>query len=233
MPPSSSAAERNARTVRTRIWDLPTRFFHWLLAMTVTGALATGLLGVMEWHFRLGYCVLALLLFRLVWGFIGGRWSRFATFVHGPRSIVAYLRGRAHPDHLIGHNPLGALSVFAMLGLLAIQVTSGLLADDAITYAGPLSHKVSSATASLATSWHATYGKWIVIALVVVHLLAVAYYALVRRQQLIGPMLFGDKIVQANTSVVPSRDDVTSRWLALVLLAGCAGFAFWIASLRP
>lgn len=233
MPPSSSPPARDARTVRTRVWDLPTRLFHWLLALTVTGVLATGLLGVMEWHFRLGYGVLALLLFRLVWGFVGGRWSRFGTFVHGPRSVVAYLRGRAHPDHLVGHNPLGALSVFAMLGLLAIQVTTGLLADDAITYAGPLSHMVSSDTASLATSWHATYGKWIVIALVVVHLLAVAYYALVRRQTLIGPMLSGDKAVEAATGVAPSRDDVVSRCVALVLFGACVGFAFWIASLRP
>ncbi len=80
----------------------------------------------MEWHFRLGYAVLALLLFRLLWGFVGGRWSRFAAFVYGPRSVVAYLRGRAHPDHLIGHTPLGALSVFAVLAILAFQVATGL-----------------------------------------------------------------------------------------------------------
>jgi len=233
MPLSPTPSAHDARTVRTRVWDLPTRVFHWLLALAVTGVLATGLAGVMEWHFRLGYGVLALLLFRLVWGFVGGRWSRFGAFVHGPRSVVAYLRGRAHPDHLIGHSPLGALSVFAMLGLLAVQVASGLLADDAITYAGPLSHTVSSATASLATSWHATYGKWIVIALLVVHLLAIAYYALVRRQRLVGPMLSGDKTLPAHPVVVPSRDDAASRWLALVVFAACAGFALWIGSLRP
>ena len=233
MPPSSSPLARDACTIRTRVWDLPTRVFHWLLALAVTGVLATGLAGIMEWHFRLGYGVLALLLFRLVWGFVGGRWSRFGSFVHAPQSVVAYLRGRAHPDHLIGHNPLGALSVFAMLGLLAVQVTSGLLADDAITYAGPLSHMVSSKTADLATSWHATYGKWIVIALIAVHLLAVVYYAFGRRQQLIGPMLSGDKMLQERAGNASSRDDAASRWLALALFAACAGLALWIASLRP
>jgi cytochrome b len=233
MPHSAPPLARDAPTVRTRVWDLPTRLFHWLLALSVTGVLATGLGGVMDWHFRLGYSVLALLAFRLVWGFVGGRWSRFATFVHGPRSILAYLGGRAHPDHLIGHSPLGALSVFAMLALLAVQVGTGLLADDAITYAGPLSHKVSSDVASLATSWHATYGKWIVIALVVLHVLAVAYYAFVRRHPLIRPMVSGDKALPVRAGLTPSRDDAALRGLALVLFCACIGLACWIASVRP
>jgi cytochrome b len=223
-----------ARPTRTRIWDLPTRAFHWLLALAVSGLLATGFLGAMEWHFRLGYLALALLLFRLGWGFIGGRWSRFAAFLYRPRSIVAYLRGDAHPDHLIGHNPLGALSVFAMLGLLALQVGTGLLADDEISNVGPLSHLVSGAIASLATGWHAERGKWLVIALLVLHLLAVLYYALVRRHRLVGPMISGDKTLAAPaaTAAKPSRDDAASRLLALVLFATCVAFALWIGSLR-
>lgn len=219
----------DARPTPTRVWDLPTRVFHWLLALAVSGLLATGFLGAMEWHFRLGYLVLALLLFRLLWGFVGGRWSRFGTFLYRPRSIAAYLRGNAHPDHLIGHNPLGALSVFAMLGLLALQVGTGLLADDEISNAGPLTHLVSGAVASLATGWHAERGKWLVIALLVLHLLAVLYYALVRRHRLVGPMISGDKSLPAAQS---SRDDVTTRLFAVVLFAACMGFALWIGSLR-
>lgn len=234
MTPSPSQTIDEVRPTRTRIWDLPTRAFHWLLALAVGGLLATGFLGAMEWHFRLGYLVLALLLFRLLWGFVGGRWSRFAAFLYRPRSIVAYLRGDAHPDHLIGHNPLGALSVFAMLGLLALQVGTGLLADDEISNVGPLSHLVSGATASLATGWHAERGKWLVIALLVLHLLAVLYYALVRRHRLVGPMISGDKtlVAPAATAARPSRDDAASRLLALVLFAACVGFALWIGSLR-
>jgi len=219
--------------VRARIWDLPTRVFHWALSATVMGLIATGLSGIMEWHFRLGYTVLALLLFRLLWGFVGGRWSRFASFFYGPGSIVAYLRGRAHPDHVIGHTPLGALSVFAVLTVLAAQVATGLVADDEISAAGPLTRFVSGEVVSLATSWHKAQGKTIVIALVSLHVLAVLFYVLVKRHRLVRPMVSGDKLIaSARSQVAPSRDDAASRALALVLFAVCAGAAYWIASLR-
>lgn len=219
--------------VRARIWDLPTRVFHWALSATVVGLIATGLAGIMEWHFRLGYTVLALLLFRLLWGFVGGRWSRFASFFYGPGSIVAYLRGRAHPDHVIGHTPLGALSVFAVLTILAVQVATGLVADDEISAAGPLTRFVSGEVVSLATGWHKAQGKTIVIALVSLHVLAVLFYVLVKRHRLVRPMVSGDKLItSARSQVAPSRDDAASRGLALVLFAVCAGVAYWIASLR-
>ena len=219
--------------VRARIWDLPTRVFHWALSATVVGLIATGLAGIMEWHFRLGYTVLALLLFRLLWGFVGGRWSRFASFFYGPGSVVAYLRGRAHPDHVIGHTPLGALSVFAVLTVLAVQVATGVVADDEISAAGPLTRFVSGEVVSLATGWHKAQGKTIVIALVSLHVLAVLFYVLVKRHRLVRPMVSGDKLIaSARSQVAPSRDDAASRGLALVLFAVCAGAAYWIASLR-
>lgn len=232
-PPAPSPATPATGLARTRIWDLPTRLFHGLLALAVTGVLVTGWTGVMDWHFRLGYAVLALLLFRLVWGFVGGRWSRFAAFVHGPRSVVAYLRGQAHPDHLIGHSPLGALSVFAMLAVLVLQVATGLVADDAITYAGPLAHTVSGAVSGLATGWHAEWGKWAVVALIALHLAAVLYYAVVRRHRLVAPMITGDKLLPRATPVAPSRDDAAVRFLALVVFAGCVAVAVWISTIRP
>jgi len=219
--------------VRARIWDLPTRVFHWTLSAVVVGLIATGLGGIMEWHFRLGYAVLALLLFRLLWGFVGGRWSRFASFFYGPGSVVAYLRGRADPDHVIGHTPLGALSVFAVLAVLALQVATGLVADDEISAAGPLTRFVSGDLVSLATGWHTGAGKTIVIALVSLHVLAVLFYVLVKRHRLVRPMVSGDKLItSARSQVAPSRDDAASRGLALVLFAVCAGLAYWIASLR-
>lgn len=225
MPSPPTAAAR-----RQRIWDLPTRLFHWALAATVTGLLVTGLNGIMEWHFRLGYAALALLLFRLLWGFVGGHWSRFATFAYGPGAVLAYLRGRARAEHRVGHSPLGALSVFVMLAVLILQVATGLTADDAITYAGPLAGFVSSAVVDWSTGWHAVRGKWAVFALIGLHILAVLFYVLARRQTLVRPMLSGDKIVEA--AVTPSRDDAASRLLALVLFAACAGLAVWVSTLR-
>jgi cytochrome b len=230
-PPSSGFVTLDTEVgQRTRVWDLPTRLFHWALALSVIALVVTGSAGVMEWHFRLGYAVLALLLFRIVWGFIGGRWSRFGAFVYSPGTLVAYLRGRGHPDHVIGHTPMGALSVFAVLAVLAVQVATGLVADDEIASSGPLVRFVSSATTSLATGWHKAQGKWLVIGLVGVHVLAVLYYVLVKRAQLVRPMISGDK--RTGQAVAPSRDDAGSRLLALVVFALCATLAYWVASLR-
>lgn len=216
--------------VRVRVWDLPTRIFHWALALAVVGQLVTGLSGLMEWHFRIGYLVLSLLLFRLIWGFMGGHWSRFASFVHSPRALLDYLRGQARPDQLVGHTPLGALSVFALLAFLIAQVATGLMADDEISASGPLTRFVSSATVSLASAWHAAVGKWIILALVVLHVLAIAFYVAVRRQRLVKPMLSGDKLLTHQAAT--SRDSIGSRLLALVIFGACAGFAYWISTLR-
>lgn len=215
---------------RIRIWDLPTRVFHWALAAGVIAQIATGFGGAMEWHFLIGYGLLVLLLFRIAWGFVGGRWSRFATFVYSPRSLRDYLRGRVRPEHLIGHSPLGALSVFALLLLLSAQVATGLVADDEIATSGPLARFVSGGVVSTATHWHAVAGKWIVIGLASLHVLAILFYVLVRRQPLVRPMVTGDKAADATTA--PSRDDAASRLLAMAVFAACAAFATWIASLR-
>lgn len=152
---------------KIRVWDLPTRVFHWALVACVLGLVVTGKVGGawIDWHARLGYAVLALLLFRLVWGLVGGRWSRFASFIYAPSSVINYLKGRAHPDHLIGHNPLGAGSVFAMLLVLLAQVGSGLVSDDEISFTGPLNRFVSSANGLLATWYHKQVGQWLMIGL--------------------------------------------------------------------
>jgi cytochrome b len=230
-PASRLEGLESAGGARTLIWDLPTRVFHWVLAAAVLGLLATGFGGVMEWHFRFGYVVLSLLLFRLVWGFVGGRWSRFSAFIYAPRLLVAQLRGQGHPDQLIGHSPLGALSVFALLGFLLLQVSTGLVADDEVSASGPLTRFVPGAVVSAASSWHTTAGKWILVALVTLHVLAVLFYVLVQRRRLVRPMITGDKLV-ANGGVPGSRDDIASRLLAFAVFAACAGFATWIASLR-
>ena len=213
-----------------RVWDLPTRVFHWALALCIVGLIITGNVGgnAMIWHFRIGLTVLALLLFRLVWGLVGGRWSRFAAFIYSPRSIINYLKGNGKPEHSVGHTPTGAGSVFALLAILFAQVGSGLISDDEISSSGPLVRFVSTATTQLATNYHKNIGKWIILALVVLHIAAIVFY-LKRKQNLIKPMLHGDKRLPA---VMPaSRDDAASRLVALVIFGICTAFVVWIARL--
>jgi cytochrome b len=211
-----------------RVWDLPTRLFHWGLVACVVGLVATAYVpgSWIEWHARLGYAVLALLLFRLVWGFVGGRWSRFSAFLYSPRSILAYVRGQGHPDHLIGHNPLGAFSVFAMKLALLVQVATGLVSDDEIAFQGPLNRWVDSSKGLAATWYHKDVGQWLVVALVVLHVLAIAFYQLKKKENLIGPMLHGDK--PASPEVIGSRDDAATRLLGALVLAACVGAVLWL-----
>jgi cytochrome b len=218
----------NSHTVR--VWDLPTRVFHWALALCIIGLIITGNVGgnAMVWHFRIGLTVLALLLFRLVWGVVGGRWSRFANFIYSPRSIVNYVRGKGKAEHSVGHTPTGAGSVFALLVVLLLQVGSGLVSDDEISNAGPLTRFVSTATVNLATNYHKNIGKWIILALVVLHIAAIVFY-LRRKQNLIKPMLHGDK--QLAAGMPASRDDAASRVSALAIFGICAAFVVWVASL--
>lgn len=205
---------------RVRIWDLPTRLFHWLLALGMLGLIVSAKLGLMDWHFRLGYAMLTLLLFRLLWGLLGGRWSRFASFVYAPGSLWRYLRGQGDPAHAIGHSPTGALSVFALLVLLLAQVATGLVSDDEIASAGPLTHLVPGAWVSAASWYHRAVGQWVLIGLVGLHIAAVLWYLWGRGQNLILPMVSGDKLLPE--AVEAARDDVRSRLLALVLLLLCA-----------
>lgn len=209
---------------RIRVWDLPTRLFHWTLVACVAGLVLTGYVGgaQMEWHARIGYAVLTLLLFRLVWGFVGGHWSRFASFVRGPSHIAAYLRGESHPDSLVGHNPLGALSVLAMMVFLLAQVATGLVGDDEISFTGPLNRFVTSAQGLAATWYHKRVGQWLIIGMVALHVSAVLFYLWRKGENLVRPMVQGDKAVGAGTAVA-SRDDARSRATALAVLLACAG----------
>ncbi|MBL8352259.1 MAG: cytochrome b/b6 domain-containing protein [Burkholderiaceae bacterium] len=213
-----------------RVWDLPTRLFHWLLAAAVIGLVVTGKVGgnALVWHMRLGLLVFALLGFRLVWGFIGGRWSRFASFVRAPAALLRYLRGEPRPgDHFeVGHNPLGALSVLAMIGVLVLQVATGLVADDEIATTGPLNRHVATATGLAATAWHKGWGQGLLLALVALHVAAIVAYRL-RGRNLVQPMLTGDQPLPPG--VLPSADSAATRCAAAVVLAIFAAIAVWIA----
>lgn len=220
----------NGMLNKVRVWDLPTRIFHWALVAGVLGLAISGTIGgnAMIWHFRFGYTVLTLLLFRIVWGVVGGRWSRFGAFIYSPQSVFNYIKGRGKAEHSVGHNPIGAGSVFAMLGILLAQVGSGMLSDDEIAFAGPLTRFVSNASVSLATNYHKNVGRWILLALVLLHIAAIVFY-LWRKHNLVGAMLHGDK--ELVTRVPPSRDDAASRTAALVVLAACASLVYWISTL--
>lgn len=221
----------NKTLTKVRVWDLPTRLFHWTLVAGITGLAISGTLGgnAMVWHLRFGYGVLALLLFRILWGLVGGRWSRFGAFIYAPQSLIHYLKGKGKPEHSVGHNPIGALSVFAMLGFLVLQVASGLLSDDEIAFSGPLTRFVANATVSLATDYHANIGKWILLGLVLLHIGAIVVY-LLRKHNLVGAMLHGDK--ELVVKVPASRDDTASRTAALLLFMLCAGVAYWVSTLE-
>jgi cytochrome b len=217
-----------------RIWDLPTRLFHWVLVLSVAGLFVTGKTGgdAMTWHGRLGYAVLALLLFRLLWGLIGGRWSRFVSFVPTPGRVLRYLRGQATPQDTAGHNPLGAFSVLAMLLVLAVQACSGLFADDDIAFSGPLAGSVSGAVVKAVTRYHKSVGQWLLIALVSLHVLSIIVYAL-RGKNLLWPMIVGDKRLASGASVPPSADGALQRVLALAVLALAAAAVWWIVTSSP
>ena len=218
-------------TRRIVVWDLPTRCFHWGLALCVTGLVITGNLGgnAMTWHFRFGFGVLTLLLFRIVWGFAGGHWSRFGSFVYSPQSLINYVRGRGRPQDTIGHNPLGALSVFALLLILAAQVSSGMMSDDEIAFAGPMSKFVSATTVSAATWYHKGVGKSVVLALVALHVAAILFHLFRKKENLIQPMIQGEKAVDADTKA--SVDTGKTRLLALAVALICAAAVYGLVSL--
>ncbi|HTP74776.1 MAG TPA: cytochrome b/b6 domain-containing protein [Burkholderiaceae bacterium] len=216
-----------------RVWDLPTRLFHWLLALAVVAQLTTGMIGgaAMAWHFRIGYCIFALIVFRIVWGLVGGHWSRFASFTYGPSSLLRYLRGQPlSSDYFhVGHNPLGSASVFAMLVMLAVQVATGLVADDEIANVGPLNRYVSSGTALNATAWHKGPGVALILVLVGLHVCAIAYYTWRKGHNLVGAMVGGDKLLHG--AVPASADDRLARVRALAIVVVCAALVTAIVRL--
>ncbi len=217
--------------VKVRVWDLPTRLFHGALALAVLGLAVTGQVGgdAMVWHFRFGYTVFALLLFRLCWGCVGGHWSRWGQLPLSFKSLKSYWQGRQNPKLTTGHNPAGSWSVLAMLCWLALQVGTGLVSDDEIVNSGPLTALVSGAVVSAATAWHKGLGKFILLALVLLHVGAVLWYKLRKKQNLMPAMLHGNKMVASETP--SSRDDMTTRWGACIVLLLCGLAVRWVVSL--
>lgn len=219
--------------VTVRVWDLPTRLFHAALALCVLGLFITAEIGgsAMVWHFRLGFTVLSLLLFRLVWGMVGGHWSRWRQFSFRPHLVIAYLRGRWAPDHWVGHNPLGSWSVVALLVMLTLQVGTGLISDDEIANMGPLSFLVPGRWVTWATSWHKDWGQTILLALIGMHLAALVWYRFKKHISLVPAMVHGDKHLRQ--SAPPSLDQTPQRLWAFVVFVVSALLVGWLVTLQP
>jgi cytochrome b len=206
------------------VWDLPTRAFHWSLAAAVGVAFASGFIGgsAMELHGKAGIAVVGLVAFRLVWGIAGSTYARFVSFVRGPAAIRAALRGEWRG---VGHNPLGALSVLALLGLSALQVATGLFGNDDIAFNGPLYALVSKEASDILTGVHVR-AVWALAGFVGLHLAAIAFYVRVKRDNLVRPMLVGWKDE-------PAANAESARgggFVAFIVALGIALGVAWIAA---
>ena len=208
------------------VWDLPTRLFHWLLVALVAVSFASGKIGgnAMLYHAWCGEAILALLMFRIAWGFIGSSPSRFRTFLAGPATVLRYALTlfRREADHHLSHNPLGGWSVMAMLLVLLIQAGTGLFANDDIATQGPLYRWVSKAASDRLTSIH-HLNRDVVIIIVAVHVAAVLFHLIYKKENLILPMITGIKQWQDNFTGVDSQQPF---WLAALVAAAAAGAVY-------
>lgn len=212
-----------------KVWDWPVRLCHWGMALAIPAMWWTAENGEMGWHMRVGLALLFIMTLRIVWGFLGTRTARFASFVKGPSAILAYLRGTDGGSG-IGHTPLGALSVLALLGTVTAQVWLGLFSGDPFDGAtGPLNDRVGVLTADWMTDWHKTLYEVIFI-LIGLHLAAIAYYAFVKRKNLVTPMITGKASAQAVAGEPNSA--LNGARLAVSLLVS-AGLVFWVISGGP
>lgn len=218
-------------SARTRIWDLPTRLFHWLVVALVVFSFTTGKVGGdwLTWHFRSGYAIASLLLFRWLWGFAGSRYARFASFLPSPSRIWRTLRstGLQPVPASAGHSEIGTLSVYALLIVLTVQVATGVFTNDGSFTEGPWVKFVSEAVSNRLSSIH-YYNHWVIVGLTVLHVAAIAYYLLARKEDLLTPMLTGDKLgIEA-----PAAEDGTSiRVRAAVIAALASGVIFYLVTL--
>jgi cytochrome b len=211
-----------APTGRVRIWDWPTRAFHWAIVLLIPAMWWTAENDRIALHMQLGLVMLALVLFRIIWGLIGSSTARFGNFLKSPRGVVSYLNGRA--AQAIGHNPLGGLSVAAMLLVLAMQVGLGLFAsnEDGDLF-GPLALMVSGDTSETLTDRHETMFN-ILLALIALHIAAILFYALVRRRNLIGAMLTG----RGNAPEGVKEMRGAPIWRLAIAVAISMGTAAWL-----
>lgn len=194
---------------RILVWDIPTRLFHWLLAVSFAGAFLTAeseRYG--DIHVLFGYTLLGLIAFRLVWGFVGSRYARFRSFLFRPGEIVAYLVWlvRGKPDHYVGHNPAGSVAVFL---LLAFGITTGV--------SGVLVFQDIGGDAMGELHERATFAMLTVVAL---HVAGVFVSSVLHRENLVRSMINGFKAARPGDGIHRAH-----AWLGVIMLALVV--AFW------
>jgi len=209
-----------------RVWDLPIRLCHWLLVVFITASFVTINLGdeFTQWHAYFGYSILTLLVFRVIWGFVGSTHARFASFFPSKKAIFDYLSGSS--PRVLGHNPIGAISIVVLLLVLSIQVVTGLFIDDEVSFQGPLAKYVSSTVSSLLSGIHEG-NQVVILMLIAIHIAAIIFYKKFKREDLIKPMISGDKEIDPSEEAkyLPadlgraSKDGGLQRTFALMLLS--------------
>lgn len=212
-----------------KLWDMPVRLFHWSLVVLIPALWWSAKADHLDMHKRLGLAVLALLLFRLLWGILGSSTARFTQFVRGPGAVLAYVLGKTGQDKALGHNPLGGWSVMGLLGILLIEVILGLFAQDVDGLEpGPLTHFVSYDAADAARHWHHFLFNGILV-LVAVHVAAILFYLLVKRDNLIGAMVTGRKRVP-ESMLEPAQGAITAPlWKAALSVALAMTVTYWVS----
>jgi cytochrome b len=203
---------------RIGVWDLPTRIFHWSLALLVLAAYLTQEFGLMSWHQRIGLTLLGLIAFRLTWGMVGSTYARFFSFVRGPAAILAYLRGSWRG---VGHNPLGGWSVLALLLLPLAMALSGLFANDDVDFRGLLADRVSVGTSESLTRLHGRLFDALLI-LIGLHVAAIAAHFWFKRENLVRPLFTGYRL-RADDEADASYSG--GGWLALLFALAVAASA--------
>ena len=211
---------------KQRVWDLPVRLTHWLLAALIAFSWWSVRNHHTDWHIWSGIAILTLLLFRLMWGFVGSSTARFVNFVRGPRQVVRYLRGDWRG---IGHTPLGALSIIALFLVTAVQVGLGLFNEDEDgLYAGPLANFLSPDTTDKIRGLHELNFD-LLVGLIGLHVAAILYYRLVRGKKLTKPMITG------RTATDPAAGEMRPGkwWVALICLGIALGISRWVVAGAP
>jgi cytochrome b len=213
---------------RMKVWDLPVRLFHWAIVVLIFLAWATQEWNHMEWHAWIGYLILTLLLFRIVWGFIGSDTARFARFLRSPLAALRHLARihRREADREIGHNAAGGWMVLVMLALIGVQAGTGLFANDDANTEGPLMHLVDKDQSDWLSHVHSLNFR-LIEGVIVLHVLAVAGYAVLKRQNLVRPMVTGTKLLPGDAAA----PRLVSPFWAVVTLALAAGVVAWMVRL--
>jgi cytochrome b len=220
-------ASERGQVRKVKVWDVPTRLFHWVLALGILAAYLSHEFSTIERHMQIGYVVLTLVVFRLIWGVVGSQTSRFADFVPTPQATLAYVRASlgGRPPKTVGHNPLGSILIYVMLILVAFQAGTGLFANDAIFSEGPLAKLVSDDTSDLLTDWH-EQSFWILVGCIAVHVTANVVNELVLREPLIRAMITGNKPLPADTPAPRLRP----AWWAVPAVAVAAGVVWYVVT---